>query len=723
MRFTLLPLPFLFLASTASLWAAQGEPASQRSGRVPTIQEDILVDARLEEAAWERALVLDDFTEVRPDEGQASDPVTIVRLMRSETHLYVGLTCMEPEPDRMVLQNISRDAFLNDDDRVEFVFDTFHDQKSSYWFQISAAGSRGDALLGENGRRFNKPWNGFWEGKTRILEDRWEAEIAIPFSTMAFGDGDTWGANFERFRGADRSDHRWASPRREFFLGNVLSAGDLHGFAGAQHGTGLEFRPFFKLKSLNPSGGAPSNLLGDLGGELSWRFTPQLTGALTWNTDFAETEVDERRVNLTRFPLFFPEKRDFFLQDSTLFQFGEGGRGSGNNLIPFFSRRIGLFEGAEVPLDVGMRVAGRAGAWDLGVLGVHTAESAAAGVPDGDLFVFRPSYNVNSNLAVGALVTSGNPTKDLDNTVVGADLRWSSADVLPGLARINTYLLYSDDEAIGRNGLAFGSQFDLQTRDWEYRFGLLATQNDFAPRLGFVRRAGQRWTNASVFWNPRPKDGPVRRYGFGVAPEVWTDLAGDTISSRIRLGLMEVQWDSGDSFRFNTFLQTDRPSVDFTVADGAVIRAGDYSWTQHQIRYGTSDARDLSASGQIGYGNWYDGDLLSFRTEFTYRPDEKLRLNLEYQEERGSVSTGDFTARIERLSCDYAFNADVSLETLVQADNISDSLGLQARFHWIVKDGREFFVVLDSGWQEVPSGAILPTSADVTAKVVYAIRF
>lgn len=720
----LLPLTFsALLLSGSGLWSAQtGVQLEVPSGRVPTIQDPIRIDGALEESAWQGALVLDRFTEVRPDEGQPSDPGTIIRLMRSDTHLYLGILCMEPDPDSMVLQNISRDAFLNDDDRVEFVFDTFHDRKSAYWFQISAAGSRGDALLGDNGRRFNKPWNGFWDGKTRILEDRWVAEIAIPFSTMAFGEGDTWGANFNRFRGAGRSDHRWASPRRELFLGNVSAAGTLSGFAEARHGTGLEFRPFFKVKSQNPSGGAPSHLLGDLGGELSWRFTPQMTGALTWNTDFAETEVDARRVNLTRFPLFFPEKRDFFLQDSTLFQFGEGSRGA-NNLIPFFSRRIGLAGGAEVPLDVGLRVAGRAGAWDLGALAVHTGESAEAGVPDGDLFVFRPSYHVNQSLAIGGLITSGNPASDLDNTVIGADLRWSSAEVLPGLARINTYFIHTDDESVGSEGLAFGSEFDLQTRDWEYRLGLMATQGDFAPGLGFVRRPGQARANASVFWNPKPESGSVRRYSFGLAPEIWTDLGGETISSTLRVGLLEVQWDNGDSFRFNSFIQDDRPQSDFTVAGGTLVRAGEYSWTRHQVRYGTSDAHALSGVGEVTYGNWFDGDLLSFRAGLTFRPDEHLHMNLEYREDRGSLSSGDFTARIESLSCDYAFNSDVSLQTLVQADNVTDSLGLQARFHWIVKDGREFFVVLDSGWQEVASGAILPTSSDVTAKVVYAIRF
>ncbi|MDA0667628.1 MAG: carbohydrate binding family 9 domain-containing protein [Planctomycetota bacterium] len=693
------------------------------SGRVPVIHEEITLDGRFEEDAWNQALLLDQFTEVIPNEGSVGDPRTMVRIMRSETHLYLAITCMEPNRSGMVLQNLRRDAILNNDDRIEFVFDTFHDAKTSYFFQISAAGSRGDALLGDNGRRFNKPWDGFWKAETKVLEDRWVSEVSIPFATMSFGENDIWGANFERMRGENRSIFRWAGAKRELRLGNVSESGKLSGFAGIQQGSGVEFRTFYKLKSVNPSGES-SDILHDIGGEVSWSITPQMNSSVTWNTDFAETEVDERRVNLSRFPLFFPEKRHFFLQDTTLFQFGERGGGGdrGVNLVPFFSRRIGLQGGTEVPIDVGLRVAGRAGPWDLGFLGVRTDEADSVGVPDGELFVFRPSYNVSNRLAVGALFTDGNPASDFSNTVVGADMRYSSTQVLPGSLSVNSYFLHSDDGATARRGLGFGTEARLTTSFWDYNFSVLGTQADFEPSLGFVRRPGEMRTSASVFWNPRSSTGPVRRFSFGLAPLVWTDLGGETISSTLRLGLFEAEFQGGDSLRFNTFLYTDRPDAAFDVTDSVSIQPGSYSWAEHQLRYSSSQSRPLSGRIELGGGNWYDGGILRFRTGLNWHPTAQLNLNLEYNEERGNISGGDFTVRVERFMVDYSFNSGTSLETLIQSDNQSDTLGLQARYRWILEDGRELFVVLDSGWEELATGAIVPQAHDVTFKIVYSIR-
>ncbi|MFK5955147.1 MAG: carbohydrate binding family 9 domain-containing protein [Planctomycetota bacterium] len=707
-----------------ALSAQEPSATLQPSGRVPVTQDPIKLDGVFEEPAWGQALLLNQFTEVIPNEGDPGDPRTSIRILRSDTHVYLAITCMEPNREGLVLQNLRRDAFLSNDDRVEFVFDTFHDSKSSYFFQISAAGSRGDALLGENGRRFNKPWDGFWKAETKVLADRWVAEIAIPFATMSFGDNDVWGANFQRTRGVDRSSFRWAGAKRELFIGNVSEAGTLSGFSGIKQGSGLEFRPFFKMKSLNPSGNA-SSLERDLGGELSWNITPQLNSSITWNTDFAETEVDERRVNLSRFPLFFPEKRHFFLQDSTLFQFGERGRrgSSGGNLVPFFSRRIGLQSGQEVPINAGLRLAGRAGNWDLGFLGVSTDAAPISNTPEGEIFVFRPSYNISPSMAVGALFTDGNPASDFSNTVVGADFRWSTTQVLPGNLSLNTYFLHSDDEAIHRRGLGFGAEANLSTSFWNYSLSVLGTQSDFQPALGFVRRPGEMRTQASVFWNPRPSRGPVRRYSFGIAPLVWSDLGGAAISSTVRLGLFEAEFHSGDSIRFNTFLNTDRPNSAFNVTSALAIQPGSYSWAEHSLRFASSQSREFSGRIELTGGNWYDGRIFRFRSGINWHPNARLNLGLDYIENRGDISGGGFTVRIERFAVDFSFDSETSLETLIQSDNQTDTLGLQARFRWIVEDGREVFVVLDSAWEELATGPIVPTESDVTFKVVYALRF
>ena len=712
------------LTASANAAAQDLNQTQKPSGHVPTISQAPQIDGVLTDEAWGNSLRLTDFTEVKPNDGAVSDPVTEIWLMRDDKHLYIAVVCMEPTPADMVLQNIHRDAFLDDDDRMELVLGTFNDSENSYWFQISAAGSRGDALLGANGRRFNKPWDTFWKGETRILEDRWIAEIAIPFATLSFGEGDLWQANFNRFRGVDRSDHRWASPRRELPLGMISEAGQLSGFTGIQNGYGLEFRPFFTATNTNPYD-APSVLTGEIGGEINWSITPQLKASVTWNTDFAETEVDTRQVNLTRYPLFFPEKRDFFLQDSTFFQFGEvgGHGGTGTHLQPFFSRRIGLAGGLEVPLDYGLRVAGRTAQWDLGFLGVSTEASSAAGTPDSELFVFRPSYNLGDGLTVGALLTSGDPNREEDNTVAGADLRWSSTSVLPGNFSFNTFFTHSDDEYTKSRGLGFGTQAELTTTDWNYRLSMIGSQGDFRPALGFIRRPGEVQTSGRIRWSPRPDSDFIRSYNFSINPSWWTDLGGDEVSSSISMNVLGFDFESGDDLDFNMVLHSDSPDTSFGIVEGVSVTAGEYDWTSFSVGFRSSSGRPVATNVSLTKGDWYDGTLDRFRTDLIWRPDEHMRTAVSYREEHGSLPTGDFTVRIESLAVDYSFSSGLTLETLMQSDNVSDTLGVQSRLRWLVEDGRELFLVLNTGWEERDGGLIVPLGNDVTAKLVYAVRF
>lgn len=708
----------------STLWAqeagAPSRPAPERpQATVPVVAEaaNLKIDGVLEEAAWGQATRLTEFFQIEPKDGVPSNPKTEVWLMRDDKALYLAFVNYEPTPEAMVLQNQSRDAFLNEDDRMEFVFDTYRNGKDAYFFQISAAGSIGDALIGDNGQRFNKPWDTAWEGRTQILSDRWIAEIRIPFSSLSFGPDPIWRANFQRHRAADRSEHRWSNRNRSVGLFNVTEAGDLHGFESLSQGYGLEFRPYFKGKYQDENG--DSDLHGEFGGEVNWSITPQLRASLTWNTDFAETEVDDRRVNTSRFPLFFPEKRDFFLQDSTMFQFGEV---NGNNVLPFFSRRIGLVGGREIPLDAGVRLAGQAGRFGLGFLGVHTAARQDIGVPDSDLFVFRPNYQVSQNLAIGSLLTSGNPLSDMDNTVAGVDMRYSTTSFLPGTLNWSNFLVWSDDEGLDAQGLGFGSQASLKTRDWQYRASIVGTQDDFAPALGFIRRPGEALTSGLVQFTPRMEEGPVRFYRFIVAPSMWTDLDGNTITTRTEVTAFEAEWNSGDKVRAGFLLESDRPDRPFTVGDGVAVNPGTYDWFLPVIRLTSSKNRQVYGQFTILSGDWYDGHITQSRTEVNYRPNAYLNAKLEYNEDRGRVSGGDFTVRIERMSLDFSFNEDLSIETLVQADNQSDTLGLQSRLRWIVEEGRELFLVVDSGWEELASGAIVPTGSDVTVKVVYSVR-
>jgi len=720
----------LFVLSGLSPVPAEDERASRNvkpprpSISIPQIRKAPQIDGLLDDEAWSRAAVIDNLIEVEPDPGERTDPGTKIKLMRCQEFLYVGFVCLEPEIDKLVLQDMHRDGWQHEDDAVKIALDTFRDGKSGFYFLLSAAGGRLDALVSDNGQRLNYMWDGFWSGRAKVLADRWTAEFAIPFKTLAFGKNGIWRANFERWRGPDRSRHRWTGTEREFRITTMSEAGELSGMSGLDQGLGLEFRPYAKMKRERIHDPREAHTLGDLGGELNWDITPQLTGSLTINTDFAETEVDEQRVNLTRFPLFFPEKRNFFLQDSTYFEFGWGtGHRESPDLLPFLSRRIGLSpEGEEIPIDVGTRLTGRIDDLDLGVLAVRTGANGN-NIPASDLFVIRPALRLSEELTVGGIVTSGDPASDDYNMVTGGDIRFVSTDRLPGLFSMNAYFLRSFDEATDELGSAYGIKSTLQTTDWYFSLDTLGTQEEFDPALGFVRRPGERRFKGSLKWEPKPENGSIREYGFGFYPTVWTEPDGSIISKSLTTRLFEAEWHTGDEIDLSHTLHSDRLRGDFEPIEGHTVPAGEHTWHTLSAGFSTSRKRPLSARINLHGGGWYNGRGLRFSTGGTWIPCANLELNVEYVEDRIRLPDSRFTTRIERLKLNYDFSPDMRLATMIQADNVSDNLGLQSRFRWILVDGREIFFVINSCWLEERDGTIVPVEQDYTIKVVYAWRF
>ncbi|MBC8370730.1 MAG: carbohydrate binding family 9 domain-containing protein [Planctomycetes bacterium] len=707
------------------LSAQNSAQAPVKQAKISVVDQPPVLDGRLDDVTWQTATQIGDFTEVKPNEGQIADPETVCYIARDANFLYIAFECFDNDTQSMVLQNVARDAFLTDDDRIEIVLDTFNNKQSAYFFQMSAAGSRGDALIGENGRRFNKPWNGFWQGASLVHDDKWVCEMAIPFATLSSGESDTWGFNMQRYRGSSRSEYRWSAPRREVFLGNVSIAGELGGFSGLKHGLGLEFRPYLKTKRVDQHDGA-EGFETDFGGEIHWAITPALKASFSLNTDFAETEVDDRKVNLSRFSTFYPEKRDFFLQDSNLFEFGEqstfGGRGS-NNLLPFFSRSIGLSSGQPVDINYAARIAGRLDKFDIAALAAHTSNDFELGVPEGELFVLRPSYHLSSAASIGGLFTTGNPNSIGSNSVGGVDFHYSSADVLGSNFSLNTFFVQSADGDSGQRGLGFGAQASLAQPEFEASFASIGAQSDFLPAMGYVRRPGEFMTKAMIKYKPLTTNSDVRQYDFLIGPEVWMNLGGDLISSTFRLGLFGAEFHDGTSIKFHTKLMRDRPDSDYSVASGVTMLAGDYAWTEHMLKYATSSRNKFSVSSYLSGGQYYDGHIVKLNTSLTYRPSASSKIKLSYGENRGHLPAGDFTTRVEKLTFDLSFGPKVAWDTLLQADNQSDTLGIQSRLRYLLEDGREMFFVVDSGWQELENRMIVPTQHDLTLKLVYALRF
>ena len=681
----------------------------------------IRLDGYLDEDVWSQAAVIDGFEEVEPYEGRAADPKTEILMWRTSTHLYLGVNFLESDPGSMVLQNQHRDAFLNDDDRLQFVVDTFGESPTAYFFQLSAAGSRGDALLGDNGTRFNKRWDTYWEARTQIQEDRWTAEIVIPFRSLASNESGIWRANFERYRGSTRTRYRWTSARREYRNFNLANGGTLVGMDDVEHGLGVTVTPYFKVKRFDEHNG-PRDWETGFGGEVDWWITPQLKMSLTANTDFAETEVDDRRINLSQYSLFFPEKRDFFLEDANLFEFGLP---RSSSLLPFYSRRIGLVGGEEVGVDAGARLSGRVGPWDLGVLAVSTGQENIDGeiVPEGEAFVVRPSYNLSNRFAVGGLLTYGDPADTESNLVTGLDTRYND-NLFGGEFDLSAFAVRSEDESEDTQGAAAGARASLRTSNWEYSTQFFLAGDDFDPGLGFVQRPGQSNWSSGIEFEPRPSDpsSSVRKYVFSLRPSGWFEDGWKLMSHSIRMQFFGVEWHSGDKLELDIRHAGDRVTDDNFDPGGVPVSADFYDFFDYSVEFESSEARPLVVAVDVRTGQWYDGDRTRYDFGLTWRPNPTLSLDLEYEETQANLANGDLATRVVELGANLYASPALSWQNVLQADNDSDELGWQSRLRFIHRDGQELFLVANLGWIERYEDSIVPTERDLALKLVYSVR-
>ena len=344
-----------------------------------------------------------------PKPRQATRYETEVRVIVTSDRIYFGFTCKDPDSRRIAIHTMRRDGDMTGDDTVSVVLDTYGDRRTGYFFQINAAGARVDGLI-SSADSVSLDWDGIWDAHTARTPEGWSAEIVIPSRTLSFTRGlNNWGLNLERSIPRERLWLRWSSPTLDSFLYDLSRAGRLTGIGELQQGKGIEVTPYATGKTTRFYGERPRAWQGAVGGEITWKITPQLVTVFTANTDFAETEVDTRQINLTRFPLFFPEKRSFFLEGANQYAFGLN---LAEQFIPFFSRNVGLLDGVQIPIDAGVKLNGRVGKWNLALLDVQTRETTVLDqvkqdlglpsvvVPGTNLFAGRVSYDFNENLSL-----------------------------------------------------------------------------------------------------------------------------------------------------------------------------------------------------------------------------------------------------------------------------------------------------------------------------------
>lgn len=681
-------------------------PAAGQGSGPPTVAAGpatgrIVLDGALDEPAWAAAGVIPELPQQDPKPGASTPYATRVAVLADGDTLYFGITAADPEPARIAVHTLQRDADLQGDDSIAVVLDTFDDGRTGYLFRVNAGGARQDGLI-VSGQDPSLDWDGIWDARVRRTATGWTAEIAIPARSLRFGTNlSAWGLNVERFVARDRLTLRWSGATLDARLTDLRRAGRLEGVSGLRQGLGLSFSPYALGRSERRDGDGFSK--GDAGFDLSYNLTPQLGAVLTVNTDFAETEVDARQINLTRFPLFFPEKRPFFLEGSNLFDFGSG---LSEELIPFYSRRVGLVRGEVVPLDAGLKLLGRAGRWSIAALDVETGDSPAA--PGVNLFAGRATYDVDSHLRLGAIGTRGDPTGRGENALGGLDAVWqtSSFHSDKNLAFAAWGARSAGDLPDGRPS-GWGARVAYPNDLWDLSFQVDEFGPALDPALGFLPRPGTRQYNAGVAYQPRPRgDGPfswVRQLFFECFPSRVDRLDGTTESWRVFLAPFNVSTRSGEHLEANWAPEFERLDEPFEIARGVVIPPGQYRFNRFRVESQSSSFRPWRAGSTVWLGTFFGGHLTQWQSflYWTAGPG-RLRFELNAENDFGYLPQGSFIQRLLQLKTVYAFSPDLVLSAYTQYDSESRDLGLNARLRWTPRPGGDLFLVWNRNWKRLP---------------------
>lgn len=725
------------LLAVASLGAAapsQGpsEPEDRRTMTAIPLADDerIVLDGILDEDGWGRAEPATDFIQQDPHLGAPPTERTEVRIVFSRESLYLGVLCYDSEPDRLLGYQRRRDEFLPADDRFMWTMDTFLDTRGGYFFEINPSGLMGDALIGTGGQN-NRQWDGIWTAKVRRSEIGWTAEIEIPFRTLNFDpNAPAWGVNFQRTVRRKSEESLWTGYARNQGLRRMSNAGLLVGIRKVSQGKGLDIKPYaLGTAFASPGRGQDrATYQGDLGLDVFYSPNPRLRANFTLNTDFAQTEVDDRQVNLTRFSLFFEEKRDFFLEGGSFFDFRSTAEGDPDTRIyPFFSRRIGLSAEREPQkIDFGVKLTGQVGQQDVGILHVRTGEHK--GNLGDDFTVARVKRRILSQSYVGGLLTRRGPrgggealsTMGLDTLLATSSFRGSKNLEFSGFL-----LGASNREGSSGDRLSYGFELSYPNDPWEGEFSFKEVQRNFDPSVGFVTRRAFRRYNPSLTFSPRPHRHPwIRRFSFGAALDLQTDLRNDLLTRKLEFKVFEIEKHSSDRFSVTIVPEYQRLETDFEIHPGVVLPAGrEYNFTRVLFSASTANRRLLALRSDIELGNFFSGTRQQYSFDLTLRARPGVIVYSRAEWNRIDLPEGRFQTRVYRLVGEAQFSPWVSLVNSIQYDNASRVLGWQSRFRWILKPGNDFYFVYTHNWLDNPLEGFQTLERRAATKLIYTHRF
>jgi hypothetical protein len=671
--------------------------ASDASAQPPTIRavrvDAMTIDGRLDEEIYRTVQPVSNFVQSEPEEGQPATEKTEVWVAFDRENFYVSFRNWETRPDRVVAKDMRRDGSIwQGDDIVSFFMDTFHDRRNGVQFTMNSIGGRSDGQTSE--RQYRGDWNAIWEFATGRFEGGWTVEAAIPFKSLRYNQGEnlTWGFNaFRTNRWKNELSFLTPVPRARGQGGiqQASLAAQLVGISPPAGAKNLEIKPYAISDATTLAGprGPTTAVGGEVGLDVKYGVTQSLTADLTYNTDFAQVEADQQQINLTRFSLFFPEKREFFLENQGTFQFGgvnTGGFGGGNSDAPilFYSRRIGLENGRAVPITAGGRLTGRAGRYTIGLLNVQSGEEEVARARPTNFSVVRLNRDILRKSSVGLMA----------NLAYGLDGTFGFYDNLA----INTYWARTDTPGRRGDDTSYRGQLDYSGDRYGVQLEHLSVGDNFNPGVGFLRRDDLRRSFALLRFSPRPRASRlIRRYVFQ-ASGAYVENGRGVVETREREAEFGLELQNTDRFTVVYNGTYEFLAAPFRISNTVTLPVGGYEFNNLTVGFNRAQRRRVSANLSAEYGTFYNGHRTAVsigngRASFSPRLFVEPTYSLNHVE----LLQGGFTTHLLGSRLTWTQTSMMFASALVQYNSSTQSVSANVRLRWEYRPGSELFVVFN----------------------------
>lgn len=692
--------------------------SAQENGKsIQAVQtsEPITIDGVFNEQIWQKALPISDFTQKDPRESEKATEKTEVRVLYDENNIYIGITCFDSEPDKIIHNELKRDGNIESDDNVAIILDTYRDFRSGFYFETNPNGARGDALIASQ-EHTNPDWNGVWDVGAKITETGWNVEIIIPIKTLRFPNTEesAWGFNVRRMIKRKNEEVLWSAWKRNDGLLQLSKAGMIKGLKNLRMKRMIEVKPF-SLGGREKQVNSHANTF-KYGVDAKYPITSTLVLDMTANTDFAQVEADQTEINLTRFDIQYPEKRDFFLEGSETFKFGAG---EGD---VFYTRRIGITpDRKQVPILGGARLTGKIGSYQIGFLNMQTDNTN--GFSSTNYTVTRIKKDVFQKSYIGFMGTNLANTDGHNNQALGADFSLQTASFMGNNNfAVNGAVTGTITDGKANNSTAGYLKIDYPNDHADHYFQYYYVPNGFNPEIGFIPRKGIKIYQAGLRFSPRPKIPFLRRYHFmPLSINYITDMHGKLLTREFEFRPIGLEFNSGDTFEFNVKNSYDFLDKDFNIFGNSVIPKGTYEWWFYEAEFETNSRRKLAMEFHSMLGNFYTGKRMGIRPEITFKFNENVAVSTGFDHNEISLYNQRFSADAYNGRLILNYSTRLTSRTFVQWNNEDKKFFVNFLINYIPKIGSDIYFVYNQIWDSEYNYRVYSRTG--IFKIAYLFRF